>query len=152
MRGDMIDRLDGELRMERIETTRLIGGSLRALQDEARRLGIGHARCRPSWPSCWPPDPAADRPGGYGRGQVARRAVTCRYEPVPGGSASPRRRPRRTAPRHATRRRQPTPCRARRAAVARLSGPAGRRAAPVPRGETDPPRRRRDRDDGEETR
>ncbi len=41
MRGEMIDRLDGELRMERIETTRLIGGSLRALQDEARRLGIG---------------------------------------------------------------------------------------------------------------
>jgi hypothetical protein len=43
MRGEMIDRLDGELRMERIETTRLIGGSLRALQDEARRLGIGMA-------------------------------------------------------------------------------------------------------------
>ena len=41
LRGEMIDRLDGELRMERIETTRLIGGSLRALQDEARRLGIG---------------------------------------------------------------------------------------------------------------
>ena len=41
MRGEMIDRLDGELRMERIETTRLIGGSLRALRDEARRLGIG---------------------------------------------------------------------------------------------------------------
>ena len=41
MRGEMIDRLDGELRMERIETTRLIGGSLRALQDEAARLGIG---------------------------------------------------------------------------------------------------------------
>jgi hypothetical protein len=41
MRGEVIERLDGELRMERIETTRLIGGSLRALQDEARRLGIG---------------------------------------------------------------------------------------------------------------
>src|SRR5829696_9199212 len=41
MRGEVIDRLDGELRMERIETTRLIGGSLRALQDEARRLGLG---------------------------------------------------------------------------------------------------------------
>ncbi len=40
MRGEMMDRLDGELRMERIETTRLVGGSLRALQDEARRLGI----------------------------------------------------------------------------------------------------------------
>ena len=40
MRGEMMDRLDGELRMERIETTRLVGGSLRALQDQARRLGI----------------------------------------------------------------------------------------------------------------
>lgn len=40
LRGDVIERLDGELRMERIETTRLIGGSLRALRDEARRLGI----------------------------------------------------------------------------------------------------------------
>jgi hypothetical protein len=40
MRGELIDRLDGELRMERIETTRLIGGSLRALQDGARQLGI----------------------------------------------------------------------------------------------------------------
>ncbi|HEY6749441.1 MAG TPA: DUF6779 domain-containing protein, partial [Mycobacteriales bacterium] len=40
MRGEMMDRLDGELRMERIETTRLVGGSLRALQDEARRLGL----------------------------------------------------------------------------------------------------------------
>ena len=40
LRGEVIDRLDGELRMERIETTRLIGGSLRALQDEARRLGV----------------------------------------------------------------------------------------------------------------
>src|SRR5918993_1288394 len=41
MRAEMFERLDGELRMERIETTRLIGGSLRALQDEARPLGIG---------------------------------------------------------------------------------------------------------------
>jgi hypothetical protein len=40
LRSEVLDRLDGELRMERIETTRLIGGSLRALQDEARRLGI----------------------------------------------------------------------------------------------------------------
>jgi len=61
MRGEMIDRLDGELRMERIETTRLIGGSLRALQDEARRLGIGMPV---------PPELAADYPPpdplGYG--------------------------------------------------------------------------------------
>ena len=40
LHGEVIDRLDGELRMERIETTRLIGGSLRALREEARRLGI----------------------------------------------------------------------------------------------------------------
>ena len=40
LRGELIDRLNGELRMERIETTRLIGGSLRALQDQARALGL----------------------------------------------------------------------------------------------------------------
>jgi hypothetical protein len=68
MRGDMIDRLDGELRMERIETTRLIGGSLRALQDEARRLGIG----MPVPPELaaaevdYPGDPLGSGPGGPG--------------------------------------------------------------------------------------
>jgi hypothetical protein len=65
MRGEMIDRLDGELRMERIETTRLIGGSLRALQDEARRLGIG-LPVPPELAADYPPGPARDRPAGFG--------------------------------------------------------------------------------------
>ena len=85
LRGDMIDRLDGELRMERIETTRLIGGSLRALQDEARRLGIGlqvpaelsepsySVRDRPELPAAalpagWPTDPGGIPPAGAGYG------------------------------------------------------------------------------------
>ena len=70
MRGEMMDRLDGELRMERIETTRLIGGSLRALQDEARRLGIGMP-VPPELTADYPPDPvgygAANGAGEYGR-------------------------------------------------------------------------------------
>jgi len=65
MRGEMIDRLDGELRMERIETTRLIGGSLRALQDEARRLGIG-LPVPPELAADYPPEPARDGPAGFG--------------------------------------------------------------------------------------
>lgn len=69
MRGEMIDRLDGELRMERIETTRLIGGSLRALQDEARRLGIG-LPVPAELTADYPPDPlgygAANGTGEYG--------------------------------------------------------------------------------------
>jgi len=65
MRGEMIDRLDGELRMERIETTRLIGGSLRALQDEARRLGIG-LPVPPELAADYPPEPARDGPARFG--------------------------------------------------------------------------------------
>jgi uncharacterized protein DUF6779 len=65
MRGEMIDRLDGELRMERIETTRLIGGSLRALQDEARRLGIG-LPVPPELAADYPAEPARDGPAGFG--------------------------------------------------------------------------------------
>ena len=67
MRGDMIDRLDGELRMERIETTRLIGGSLRALQDEARRLGIG-LPVPPELAADYPPDPIGSG-SGHGSGE-----------------------------------------------------------------------------------
>jgi hypothetical protein len=63
MRGEMIDRLDGELQMERIETTRLIGGSLRALREEARRLGIG-LPVPPELAADYPPAPVRSGPGG----------------------------------------------------------------------------------------
>ncbi len=77
MRGDMIDRLDGELRMERIETTRLIGGSLRALQDEARRLGIGMP-VPPELAADYPPEPVGSG-SGHGSGEYG----------FPGGPADP---------------------------------------------------------------
>jgi uncharacterized protein DUF6779 len=129
MRGEMIDRLDGELRMERIETTRLIGGSLRALQDEARRLGIGLPV---------PPELAADYPPGGSNGapgyppagvlgdpappSPAYRAGPARpgYQPYPAAEQAP---PLRTPP-------QAPP--------------------PAPPGESGPPRRRRAREDGED--
>ena len=93
MRGEMIDRLDGELRMERIETTRLIGGSLRALQDEARRLGIGTAGPARAGRGL----PAGRRPGVRGRagaGAVTGRqpARSSRGSGVPNGRVEPTRR------------------------------------------------------------
>ena len=147
MRGDMIDRLDGELRMERIETTRLIGGSLRALQDEARRLGIGTAGpARAGRRLSAGPDRLRIRPrfGGVrlpGRSGRPRRAerptgllVTRRRRRL--RSAAPgvrrrRRRPRRTAAarRPGVRRRAPG-----------VRGPGVRRRPASPR--TAPARRR----------
>jgi hypothetical protein len=38
LRGEVLDQLGGQLRLERIETTRLIGSDLEALQNEVRRL------------------------------------------------------------------------------------------------------------------
>ena len=72
MRGEMIDRLDGELRMERIETTRLIGGSLQALREEARRLGIG-LPVPPELAGTIDADPLP-QPGGYGTGSAGYAA------------------------------------------------------------------------------
>jgi hypothetical protein len=73
LRGDVIERLDGELRMERIETTRLIGGSLRALREEARRLGITFGDDSRQFDESEParelsptPNGAPDRPGNGG--------------------------------------------------------------------------------------
>ncbi len=156
MRGEMIDRLDGELRMERIETTRLIGGSLRALQDEARRLGIG-LPVRRSWPSCCrrtrrlraatAPRRTAPRPvtAGLGaptadRALVPRRRCRPRRQPAYGADAAvpaPSRGP-------------PTPAygagprRRRRRAPAYGAGPpapaaAARRPAPAPDRAAGPP-------------
>jgi len=62
LRGELIDRLDGELRMERIQTTRLISGSLRALREEARRVGIGMP-LPPELAGDRPPDPISRGPG-----------------------------------------------------------------------------------------
>ncbi len=89
MRGEMIDRLDGELRMERIETTRLIGGSLRALRDEARRLGIG-LPVPPELAGDYPADPLTHGPGN-GSGEYAGRPGSGAISPglPPAGGISP---------------------------------------------------------------
>ena len=38
LRGELLEKVGGQLRLERIETTRLIGSDLEALQDEVRKL------------------------------------------------------------------------------------------------------------------
>ncbi len=40
LRGEVLDAVDGRLRLERIETTRIIGSDLAALQNEVRRLNV----------------------------------------------------------------------------------------------------------------
>jgi len=154
MRGEMIDRLDGELRMERIETTRLIGGSLRALQDEARRLGIGMP-VPPELAADHPSDPlrhgstngAAEYglPGGQAdfgvangpSGYLPSGSFGDHAPPPPAYAAGPPYQPY-AAPEPDPPARPPAPS----------SGP------PVPRGpaagESVPPRRRRAREDGED--
>src|ERR1700712_4594781 len=44
LRAEVVDKLGGQLRLERIETTRVIGSDLEALQHEIRRLAGGHDR------------------------------------------------------------------------------------------------------------
>ena len=88
MRGEMIDRLDGELRMERIETTRLIGGSLRALQDEARRLGIGMP-VPAELAADYPPEPARDGSRPLWTGRRAGRLRTGRLRTRRGPADGP---------------------------------------------------------------
>jgi hypothetical protein len=154
MRGEMIDRLDGELRMERIETTRLIGGSLRALQDEARRLGIG-LPVPPELAADYAAEPARDGPAGFGpangpaggRVDAGGPSGQSNY-PQPGvfGDPAPPTRPAyRTGPAYppypAPEPVPPVP--------SPRSGPPPAPRAPTP-GESVPPRRRRAREDGED--
>jgi len=111
LRSEVLDRLDGELRMERIETTRLIGGGLRALQDEARRLGISRGLIaegvggpleEPGWTGAEPGAPAElaagvepDQAGGaplYGSLQRPAESFLPeygRYEPPSPGNEPP---------------------------------------------------------------
>jgi len=111
LRSEVLDRLDGELRMERIETTRLIGGGLRALQDEARRLGISRGLIaegvggpleEPGWTGAEPGPPAElaagvepDQAGGaplYGSLQRPAESFVPeygRYEPASPGNEPP---------------------------------------------------------------
>ncbi len=38
LRGDLVDQVGGKIRLERIETTRVIGSDIEALQNEVRQL------------------------------------------------------------------------------------------------------------------
>jgi len=42
LRAEVVDKLGGQLRLERIETTRVIGSDLEALQHEIRRLAAAN--------------------------------------------------------------------------------------------------------------
>jgi hypothetical protein len=57
LRAEVFDKLGGQLRLERIETTRVIGSDLEALQHEIRRLAAG------GWGSEGPVSPAGADPG-----------------------------------------------------------------------------------------
>jgi hypothetical protein len=152
MRGEMIDRLDGELRMERIETTRLIGGSLRALQDEARRLGIG-LPVPPELAADYPPDPAGYGPAN-GAGDYAQLDVGVPNgqpnRPPPGAFGDP------TPPRPAYGAGPAYPPYVAPEPPATPTPASPPRAGPPPAprpptaGESVPPRRRRAREDGED--
>ncbi len=41
LRGDLVEKVGGQLRLERVETTRVIGSNIEALQHEVRRLAVG---------------------------------------------------------------------------------------------------------------
>jgi hypothetical protein len=41
LRGELVEKVGGQLRLERIETTRVIGSDIEALQHEVRRLAFG---------------------------------------------------------------------------------------------------------------
>ena len=134
LHGEMIDRLDGELQMERIQTTRLVGNSLRALRDEARRGGRGLPG---------PPELAADhsadatnRGSGNGSGE---------YGP-PGGQRDL------GAPNTPPDQLSPGAGPSLQAGPAAQPGPVPQPARPAPRAAADslPRRRHRSRDDGED--
>ena len=138
LHGEMIDRLDGELQMERIQTTRLIGNSLRTLRDEARRVGIGLPG---------PPELAADHPadptnrgsgngsGEYGpSGPLPQSSPTLQSGPLSQSGPTPQSGvPPQSGP-------------------AAQPGPVPQPARPAPRaaGDSLPRRRHRSRDDGED--
>ena len=63
LRAEVVDKLGGQLRLERIETTRVIGSDLEALQHEIRRL----AAARPD--SLAALGAAGGRPAGTGAGR-----------------------------------------------------------------------------------
>jgi hypothetical protein len=42
LRGELVEKVGGQLRLERIETTRVIGSDIEALQDEVRRMRTGN--------------------------------------------------------------------------------------------------------------
>ncbi|MEO7261450.1 MAG: DUF6779 domain-containing protein [Jatrophihabitantaceae bacterium] len=71
LRAEVVDKLGGQVRLERIETTRVIGSDLEALQHEIRRLASGRAdsfaapaRAVPASPAGWGvPTSPAERTG-----------------------------------------------------------------------------------------
>ena len=46
LRSELVEKVGGQLRLERIETTRLIGSDLEALQQQVRELKFLQARTR----------------------------------------------------------------------------------------------------------
>ena len=76
LRGEVLEAVDGRLRLERIETTRIIGSDLAALQNEVRRLNVDRDSfaagvvSREGAPTRERNAPAAPAPSGNGRSEL----------------------------------------------------------------------------------
>jgi hypothetical protein len=60
LRSDVVEKVHGQLQLERIETTRVIGSDLEALQDEVRRLVIARDALAADRPQLSAPDRPLD--------------------------------------------------------------------------------------------
>ena len=95
LRAEVVDKLGGQLRLERIETTRVIGSDLEALQHEIRRLASNqqddpaHGRSAPV------PDSALPRVdssvAGAARWRIEQPADIVDVEVIEGGQLARRR-------------------------------------------------------------
>lgn len=70
LRAEVVDKLGAQFRLERIETTRVIGSDLEALQHEIRRLASGHNE---------EPRPGRPAPDGSRTGVDSAAASTARW-------------------------------------------------------------------------
>jgi hypothetical protein len=100
LRGDLVDQVGGKIRLERIETTRVIGSDIEALQNEVRQLAGGRNRASmsdlggsssrvfdaaPQWENESPRSAPAREPaaGAYGQPGTIRPAAAAPEAAVP---------------------------------------------------------------------
>ena len=90
LRAEVVDKLGGQLRLERIETTRVIGSDLEALQHEIRRLAaVRQDSLAATRGSVLPGPPEPERVGRVVEAEPLSRVVQA--EPVDRAAAEPQR-------------------------------------------------------------